>query len=246
MIRFGTGLRLLRGASGRSLTAVAHEVGVSPAYLSRVENGHEPPPTPERLVAIATALGLPNDALVDLVRELRPDALSWLGETGSGRRLAAELRRRQLSEAQLARVIGWVQAEFPLPEHRVALAPLLAEPLREVTIGNRRDGLELASLRVGGDPRVVLAQVLATASDVGGGLLLAHARGVPALAGALLLLGRPLPDGIRAILVVAGPERADLAPVLVAAVGLAAPGRLDRLLAVGSEAELRAELRRLE
>ena len=58
-MHFGAALRLLRVDAGISLRGLAEEVGVSSAYLSRVENGHDAPPTADRLVALAEAIGIP-------------------------------------------------------------------------------------------------------------------------------------------------------------------------------------------
>ena len=55
-MHFGAALRLLRVDAGVTLRALAERVGVSSAYLSRVENGHDAVPTPDRLADIAAAL----------------------------------------------------------------------------------------------------------------------------------------------------------------------------------------------
>ncbi|MDB5570880.1 MAG: hypothetical protein JWN93_2063 [Hyphomicrobiales bacterium] len=45
MTPFGLKLRELRAARGVALKAMAHEIGVSPAYLSALEHGHRGKPT---------------------------------------------------------------------------------------------------------------------------------------------------------------------------------------------------------
>jgi transcriptional regulator with XRE-family HTH domain len=45
MTPFGLRLRELRAARGVALKAMAHEIGVSPAYLSALEHGHRGKPT---------------------------------------------------------------------------------------------------------------------------------------------------------------------------------------------------------
>ena len=45
-LNLGATLRLLRVEAGLSLRELAARVGVSTAYLSRVENGHDAAPTP--------------------------------------------------------------------------------------------------------------------------------------------------------------------------------------------------------
>lgn len=45
MTPFGKKLREMRAARGIALKAMAHEIGVSPAYLSALEHGHRGKPT---------------------------------------------------------------------------------------------------------------------------------------------------------------------------------------------------------
>ena len=215
---FGATLRLLRQESGISLRALASEVGVSVAYLSRVEHGHDPPPTPDRLHGIARGLGLPSEALFDLVDDLRPDALAWLGASAAGRRLAAELARRQLGAAQLSRVIDFVEREFPEGKHRAAPAvgPLLAPErvLLRVRAGRLQDALELAALRLVGASRAAELVSRWQRADgqglcaLGGGLVVAFTAGdAEAAWGALVLVEPPLTvegEPVRAVLALAG------------------------------------------
>ena len=65
-MHFGATLRLLRIEAGLGLRELAQRVGVSSAYLSRVENGHDAPPTPDRLATIARILGLSPSVLLEL------------------------------------------------------------------------------------------------------------------------------------------------------------------------------------
>lgn len=199
---FGSTLRLLRQESGLSQRALASEIGVSVAYLSRVENGHDPPPTPDRLRGIALAMGLPAEALFDLVDDLRPDALAWLGAQASGRRLAAELARRNLGPAQLSLVIDFVERSFPEGKHRVApaIGPLLSPErvLLQVRVARAVDALELAALRLVG-AGAAAAQVARWQAagrqglcGLGGGLWIAHGGPAPTPVAALLLLESPV------------------------------------------------------
>jgi PTS system nitrogen regulatory IIA component len=130
-MHLGATLALLRAHSGLTLRGLAAQVGVSAAYLSRVEHGHDPAPTGERAVAIADALGLPRPLLLNLIDEVRGDATDWLRATPTGRRLASALRRRRLTEAQLARILAIVERELPLdPEDRPAGLGALVHPSR--------------------------------------------------------------------------------------------------------------------
>lgn len=64
--RYGVHQRDLRLAKGITLRKFAESVGVSPTYVSGVENGSLPPPTTERLEVIAELLGAPLDELIGL------------------------------------------------------------------------------------------------------------------------------------------------------------------------------------
>lgn len=124
-MHFGGTLKLLRVEAGLSLRALARRVGVSSAYLSRVENGHDPAPTPDRLTAIATALQLPPDTLVELAQQTAPALTEYIQRVPGAGALFLEVARRDLDAAQLARLREVLDAEFPPPPARAgAPAPL--------------------------------------------------------------------------------------------------------------------------
>jgi len=152
-MHFGATLQLLRNHAGLSLRGLGLQVGVSAAYLSRVEHGRDAAPTAERVLAIAAALRLPGALLLEILELLGGDAGEWLRATPIGRRLAAELRLRSLSEAQLARVLAFVQREFPLgpeAERRTVRGFLCADSvLVRVRVHQIDDAWTLAALRLG-------------------------------------------------------------------------------------------------
>jgi PTS system nitrogen regulatory IIA component len=151
-MHLGATLALLRAHSGLSLRGLAAQVGVSAAYLSRVEHGHDPAPTGERAVAIADALGLPRPLLLNLVDEVRGDGTEWLRATPTGRRLATALRRRRLTEAQLARVLATIERELPLEQddHPAVLCELIhpSRVLLRVRASRLEDIWTLATMRL--------------------------------------------------------------------------------------------------
>ncbi len=70
---FGRIIRREREAQAMTLCDLARRVGISIAYLSRIERERENPP-PDRLVCgLASALGLPQDELFAAARRLPPD-----------------------------------------------------------------------------------------------------------------------------------------------------------------------------
>lgn len=238
---FGTTLRLLRTVAGVPASRLAEGIGVSPAYISRVEHGHDPPPTPDRLRAISLQLGLAPDRLLDIVDLVRPDALEWLGATPEGRHLAVELRRRKLGPAQLARIVQLVRSEYPVTDRTVGSIVSRSRVLLNVEAADLRSALEVAALRLDDGPAAIplaaalLASQAVRPGTVGVGLLLAHAVTPHAdVRGCLLSLAHPLdvatPDGepVRTVLALVGrPE--GLTNALIDATRLAERGILSRI-----------------
>ena len=108
---------MFRTAAGVGLRQLARKVGVSPAYLSLVETGKAPPPSPVRAFQIAKALDMRPEALVSLTGRVDPevlDILTRLPESGelvraasvaglSGREIAAIARAMTSCGKRLAR-----------------------------------------------------------------------------------------------------------------------------------------------
>jgi DNA-binding XRE family transcriptional regulator len=70
---FGPTLRDARIAKGYSLRKFADLVGVSPTYLSQVEQGNVNPPTAERVQKMAEILGANADELIALAGRVPGD-----------------------------------------------------------------------------------------------------------------------------------------------------------------------------
>lgn len=248
-MHFGATLQLLRSHAGLSLRALGGRVGVSAAYLSRLEHGHDPLPTAQRAMEIAGALGIPGPLLLGLVDEIRGDAADWLRATPTGRRLAAELRRRELSEAQLARVLAFVLHEFhatPDPGPG-GLRPLLAPSrvLLRVRVSSIEEAWVLAALRLGegAEARAIMEALQAgehgSTAAVGAGTAVSFVRGHAGEPRACLLVCEaPIvmstPDGlpVRVVWVIAGIDGGAVgAHLLAAAARLADAAFVDHLLA---------------
>jgi HTH-type transcriptional regulator, competence development regulator len=70
---FGSFLRARRLAHGYTLRRFAHDVGLSPTYVSQIEQDQGPPPTAERIRAIATVLKTNPDELLALAGRMTDD-----------------------------------------------------------------------------------------------------------------------------------------------------------------------------
>jgi len=124
--RFGAALRMLRHEAGVGLRSLAKQVGVSSAYLSRVETGRDPPPTPERLEAIGAALDVPAAVLVDLAGRTGAALDGYVARVPAAGALFLDIARRDLDAQQIARLAAFVRDEqAPSTAPAVGLLELL-------------------------------------------------------------------------------------------------------------------------
>ena len=70
---FGTMVRARRNAMGYGLNEFAARLGLSPAYWSRIERGHEKPPRDDIIERVAAILEVRLDELFVQAKRLPPD-----------------------------------------------------------------------------------------------------------------------------------------------------------------------------
>lgn len=75
---FGETIREMREAQELGLRVAADRLGISPAYLSRIERGKERPPKPELVKKIARLLGGDADLLFRLADSTDPDIAEYM------------------------------------------------------------------------------------------------------------------------------------------------------------------------
>src|SRR6516225_2700957 len=75
---FGETIREMREAQSLGLRTAAERLGISPAYLSRIERGKERPPKPELIKKIARLLGGDADLLFRLAASTDPDIAEYM------------------------------------------------------------------------------------------------------------------------------------------------------------------------
>ena len=213
-MHFGAALRLLRVDAGISLRGLAEQVGVSSAYLSRVENGHDAPPTADRLVALAEAIGIPASLLVGLTDRVSPTIADYRARVPAANALFHAIAQRDLTTAQLAKVQSFLDAEFPVrggAPTEARIAPLLARGgvVTEVVCTELDDLLDVLAARLAratGVPAASLARALrerehVASTMVAAGMAVPHAI-VPGVSptAVLAILRKPLaadtPDGL--------------------------------------------------
>lgn len=269
-MHLGATLRLLRVDAGLSLRDLARRIGVSSAYLSRVENGLDAAPTPERLAAIARELDVPSTLLMDVAHRLNPFVAHYLEQAPGAGMLFLEMARRNLTCAQLARVREFIDAEFPVKTagHEApvpALAPLLT-PERMVLrliCTTLDDALDVAAGRLAAAcPGVSAPRLVAemkrreeeASSMVGSGVAVPHAFVEnTAPVAAVVTLAKPLhaetPDRVplRLLVTLVGGEKGRAHLVRMAHVArLSSHGLAERLADVEQPQQLLSRLTELE
>jgi nitrogen PTS system EIIA component len=204
----GGTLRRLRLESGISLRVLARRLGVSSAYLSRVEHGLDPTPTPERLEALAAELDLPPGLLLEVAHRMSPLVERYVEQEPQAAALFIAIAGRALDAEELAEVRRFIERRFPragaAKSPNVALAPLLG--VDRVVLGVECDDLadacEIGATRLVGlehmpDVNTLTAAFVARAAEVepglGGGVA-AIAASFPGArsAAVLVVLARPI------------------------------------------------------
>ncbi len=257
---FGAVLRLLRVDAGLSLRSMATSIGVSNAYLSRVENGHDAPPTADRLAAIAKTLNLPPLLLIELAERTSPFVAQYLAEVPEAAGLFIDVARRRLTARQIRDVRSLIDTVVPRssgepPSLGRLLTAESALPL--MSCRDQADALDVAATRAAaGVGAHDVAQAMRrreseTPSYVGAGVWIPHAV-VPGatLAAAVVTLATPLPaptpDGrpLQVVVAIAGPS-ADrrLLELLATTARLARPDVVAALVAASTSDALIAAIR---
>jgi PTS system nitrogen regulatory IIA component len=258
-MHLGATIRLLRVDAGLSLRDLAHRIGVSSAYLSRVEHGHDAVPTTDRLEAIALALGVPPNLLVGAAHKVGPALEGYVEQVPSAGMLFLEIARRRLGPAEIGRLRAFIEREFPPGEHRESRPSLVRQlstdrVILRLSCPGIEDALEIASGRLarpreGLTARRVAEEILrrerAASTAVGSGVMVPHALFPGAEpAAALVTLAKPMEaqahDGtpVRLLVVLLGGahDRAHMA-LLAHVARLSSHGLAEELARVKSAAE---------
>jgi PTS system nitrogen regulatory IIA component len=211
---FGATLRMLRMDAGLGLGELAARIGVSSAYLSRVEHGHDPVPTHDRVIAIAHALELPPIVLLEIAQGAGAALASYLERVPEASSLFLEMATRELGAVEIARVKAFMDRTMPergANRRRPARLSELLVPNRvlvRAVCSDIDDLVSVASTRLAADraeAKTLVAKLLeregAASSAMGAGVVAPHAfiAGQPSRA-VLVILARPIkartPDGV--------------------------------------------------
>lgn len=263
-MHFGATLRMLRVDAGFGLNELARKVGVSPAYLSRVEHGHDPVPTPDRIVALADALQLPPLVLLEIAQGAGVALASYLERVPEASSLFLEMASRELGAADVARIKEFIDRTFrDRTREQPARLTDLVTPDRVIVRAVCHDLDDLVTVAATrlvkdrADARALAAQLLereqAAPSTMGGGVIAPHAIVDGPSAAAIVTVARPLrsraPDGVPIrvgiVLVEPAADRNHLRRLAHIA-RLAARGLADALAEARGSAQLLATLRALD
>ncbi|MGV3621932.1 MAG: helix-turn-helix domain-containing protein [Archangium sp.] len=266
-MHFGATLRMMRLESGIGLRELAGRLGVSSAYLSRVENGLDAAPTPARLEDMARELRVPATLLMDLAQRVSPLVMNYVETVPEAGTLFLEMAHRELDAEQLAEVQAFIEARFPLKKTATAFGGLteLLTPER-VVVGLEcetiDDALDVAAGRLGRATPGGVAGVAAALrgreaeapSAIGGGLSVpcAYVPGAK-LAASLVVLSPGLktdtPDKlpVEVLVVFVGPrDSAERRLALAHVARLAGRGLASELRRARSPSQLLSRLAQLE
>lgn len=105
MKNFGDTVRNLRVAQDLGLRETATKVGISPAYLSRIERGKERPPRPEVIKKLAKLLGADPDVLFRLSSSTDPEVADFLHAQPVVMKLLRYLKEASFSEEEVRQLI---------------------------------------------------------------------------------------------------------------------------------------------
>jgi HTH-type transcriptional regulator, competence development regulator len=101
MKEFGETIRDLRIAQDLGLRETAGKVGISPAYLSRIERGKESPPRPEIVKQLAKLLAADPDVLFRLSSSTDPELVGFLHDEPEVMNLLRFLKSSNFNQEQL-------------------------------------------------------------------------------------------------------------------------------------------------
>ncbi len=116
MKTFGETIRGLREAQDLGLRETAGKVGISPAYLSRIERGKEHPPRPEIIKTLAKVLAADPDVLFRLSSSSDPEIVNYLHNHPEAMQLVRYLMDTDFSASELKHLLRAAE-KIKLPAH---------------------------------------------------------------------------------------------------------------------------------
>ena len=109
MRAFGETIRNLRVAQDLGLRETASLIGISPAYLSRIERGKEHPPRPEIIKTLAKTLAADPDVLFRLSSSTDPEIVDYLHDNPEAMILLRYLKDAGFTPEKIKQLFGTAQ-----------------------------------------------------------------------------------------------------------------------------------------
>ena len=106
MRAFGDTIRDLRVAQDLGLRETATLVGISPAYLSRIERGKEHPPRPAVIKTLAKILAADPDVLFRLSSSTDPEIVDYLHDNPEAMILLRYLKDAGFTPEKFKQLLG--------------------------------------------------------------------------------------------------------------------------------------------
>lgn len=106
MKAFGQTIRDLRAAQDLGLRETAGLIGISPAYLSRIERGKERPPSPEIIKTLAKTLAADPDVLFRLSSSTDPEIVDYLHENPEAMNLIRYIKEAGFTSQSIEQLLG--------------------------------------------------------------------------------------------------------------------------------------------
>lgn len=105
MKNFGDTIRELRTAQDLGLRETAGKIGISPAYLSRIERGKERPPKAEIIKALAKELAADPDVLFRLSSSTDPEVADYLNDQPEVMELLRYIKEARFDKKQIEQLL---------------------------------------------------------------------------------------------------------------------------------------------
>jgi transcriptional regulator with XRE-family HTH domain len=120
---FGESVREMREAQHLGLRVAAERLGISPAYLSRIERGKERPPKPELVKKMARLLGGDADLLFRLASSTDPDIAGYMNLVPNVPEFLRTAMAMRLTSDDFDELIEQLRRRGPSSRGTVALRP---------------------------------------------------------------------------------------------------------------------------
>ena len=105
MKNFGETIRELRVAQDLGLRETAMKIGISPAYLSRIERDKERPPRPDIIKVMAKVLAADPDVLFRMSSSTDPEIVDYLHTKSEAMNLLRFLKDADFTENEIKDLI---------------------------------------------------------------------------------------------------------------------------------------------